>query len=231
LSESATMASVKTTTIYPKSIKTPVGHKFKLLKPGSNNKKLGNIVTAKKWTGKRMFSLTLVERITCPESCHHWDDCYGNNMPFAHRFNTIGLLHTLEDEVAALSKKYPEGIVIRLHVLGDFYSISYVAFWERILELYPNVCIYGYTARWYEPIQKAIAAMNRKWSNRCVIRYSRNRAYIPNDDILRDSWKFAAEESYVGPTFTCPEQLGTLPDCASCGACWIANKTVKFLSH
>ena len=225
------MAPVKTTTIYPKSIKTPISHKFKLLKPGSNNKKLGNIVTAKKWTGKRMFSLTLVERITCPESCHHWDDCYGNNMPFAHRFNTVGLLHTLEDEVAALSKKYPEGIVIRLHVLGDFYSISYVAFWERILELYPNVCIYGYTARWYEPIQKAIAAMNRKWSNRCVIRYSRNRAYIPNDDILRDSWKFAAEESYVGPTFTCPEQLGTLPDCASCGACWIANKTVKFLSH
>ena len=222
---------MKTTTIYPKSIKTPVGHKFKLLKPGSNNKKLGNIVTAKKWTGKRMFSLTLVERVTCPESCHHWDDCYGNNMPFAHRFNTIGLLHTLEDEVAALSKKYPEGIVIRLHVLGDFYSISYVAFWERILELYPNVCIYGYTARWYEPIQKAIAAMNRKWSNRCVIRYSRNRAYIPNDDILRDSWKFSAEESYVGPTFTCPEQLGTLPDCASCGACWIADKTVKFLSH
>jgi hypothetical protein len=225
------MASVKTTTIYPKSIKTPVGHKFKLLKPGSNNKKLGNIVTAKKWTGKRMFSLTLVERVTCPESCHHWEDCYGNNMPFAHRFNTIGLLHALEDEVAALSKKYPEGIVIRLHVLGDFYSISYVAFWERILELYPNVCIYGYTARWYEPIQKAIAAMNRKWSNRCVIRYSRNRAYIPSEDILRDSWKFAAEESYVGPTFTCPEQLGTLPDCASCGACWIANKTVKFLSH
>jgi hypothetical protein len=225
------MASVKTTTIYPKSIKTPVGHKFKLLKPGSNNKKLGNIVTAKKWTGKRMFSLTLVERVTCPESCHHWEDCYGNNMPFAHRFNTIGLLHALEDEVAALSKKYPEGIVIRLHVLGDFYSVSYVAFWERILELYPNVCIYGYTARWYEPIQKAIAAMNRKWSNRCVIRYSRNRAYIPSEDILRDSWKFAAEESYVGPTFTCPEQLGTLPDCASCGACWIANKTVKFLSH
>jgi hypothetical protein len=222
---------MKTSTIYPKSIKTPVGHKFKLLKPGSNNKKLGNIVTAKKWTGKRMFSLTLVERVTCPESCHHWDDCYGNNMPFAHRFNTVGLLHTLEDEVAALSKKYPEGIVIRLHVLGDFYSISYVAFWERILELYPNVCIYGYTARWYEPIQKAIAAMNRKWSNRCVIRYSRNRAYIPSEDILRDSWKFAAEESYVGPTFTCPEQLGTLPDCASCGACWIANKTVKFLSH
>jgi hypothetical protein len=205
--------------------------KYKLLKPGTNNKKLGGIITAKKWTGKRMFSLTLVERVTCPESCHHWEDCYGNNMPFAHRFNTIGLLHALEDEVAALSKKYPEGIVIRLHVLGDFYSVSYVAFWERILELYPNVCIYGYTARWYEPIQKAIAAMNRKWSNRCVIRYSRNRAYIPSEDILRDSWKFAAEESYVGPTFTCPEQLGTLPDCASCGACWIANKTVKFLSH
>ena len=222
---------MKTTTIYSKSIKSPLDPRYKLLKPGTNNKKLGGIITANKWTGKRMFSLTLIERDTCPESCHHWDDCYGNNMPFAHRFNTIGLMHELEDEIDALSKKYPEGIVIRLHVLGDFYSVSYVAFWERILELYPNVCIFGYTARWYEPIQEAIAAMNRKWSSRCVIRYSRNRAYIPNDDMLRDSWKFAAEESYVGPTFTCPEQLGTLPDCASCGACWIANKTVKFLSH
>ena len=218
---------MKTSTIYRKSIKSPLDPRYKLLKPGTNNKKLGGIITANKWTGKRMFSLTLIERDTCPESCHHWDDCYGNNMPFAHRFNTIGLMHELEDEIDALSKKYPKGIVIRLHVLGDFYSVSYVAFWERILELYPNVCIFGYTGRWYEPIQEAIADMNRRGPNRCVIRYSRNRAYIPDTG----GWKFAAEESYVGPTFTCPEQLGTLPDCASCGACWIANKTVKFLSH
>jgi len=115
---------MKTSTIYPKSIKSPLDPRYKLLKPGTNNKKLGGIITANKWTGKRMFSLTLIERDTCPESCHHWDDCYGNNMPFAHRFNTIGLMHELEDEIDALSKKYPKGIVIRLHVLGDFYSIS-----------------------------------------------------------------------------------------------------------
>jgi len=218
---------MKTTTQYPKSIKSPIDKKYKLLKPGTNNKKLGGIITAKKWTGKRMFSLTLVERVTCPESCHHWEDCYGNNMPFAHRFNTIGLLHTLEDEIAALSKKYPKGIVIRLHVLGDFYSVSYVAFWERMLELYPNVCIFGYTGRWFEPIHHAIAEMNRRWPDRCVIRYSRNRTYIPGDD-----WRYAAAESYnSGVTFTCPEQLSALPNCASCGACWIADKTVKFLSH
>jgi len=177
-----------------------------------------------------MYSLTLIERVTCPVSCHHWDDCYGNNMPFAHRFNTVGLLHGLEDEIEALCKKHPKGIVIRLHVLGDFYSVSYVAFWERILELYPTVCLFGYTGRWYEPIQRAISDMNRKWPNRCVIRYSRNRSYISGDE----HYRYAAEESYTGEytnTFVCPEQLGTLPDCASCGACWIADKTVKFLSH
>jgi hypothetical protein len=214
------------TTRYLKSIKTPLDPRYKVLKPGTNNKKLGGIVTAKKWTGKRMYSLTLVERDTCPEYCHHWNDCYGNNMPFAHRFTETGLTYELFEEIESLCNKYPEGIVIRLHVLGDFYSTEYVGFWADMLDKHPNLCIFGYTARKGDNIAIAIMYLNDKYLDRCMIRYSRNREY---NDIPAD--RYAAEESFEGESFTCPEQTGILPSCAACGACWISTKTVRFLSH
>ena len=82
------------TTIYPKTITTinswddylAYGHK--LLKQ-SNNSKLGKVVGKGAFVKKPLYSLSLVEReMGCPKSCHHWDSCYGNNMPFAHRFKT-----------------------------------------------------------------------------------------------------------------------------------------------
>ena len=220
------MMTELTTTRYPKSIKSPLDPRYKLLKPGTNNKKLGGIITAKKWTGKRMYSLTLTERDTCPTSCHHWDDCYGNNMPFAHRFATHGLMYELAEEIESLCNKYPQGIVIRLHVLGDFYFTEYVGFWSDMLDKYENLAIFGYTARQNDNIAMAILYLNDKHSERCVIRWSRSRAY---NGLSPD--RFAAEEDFTGESFTCPEQTGIMPSCAACGACWITNKTVRFLSH
>jgi hypothetical protein len=145
---------MKVSTIYQKSIKQ--GSKNGLLKKGSSNKKLGFKVTAKKWTGKRIYSLTLVERETCPTTCHHWDDCYGNNMPFAHRYKNANIDLFLEREIQSLMQKHKEGIVIRLHVLGDFYSEEYVKFWEEMLLRHPKLCIFGYTARKGDNIAHAI---------------------------------------------------------------------------
>ena len=196
-----------------------------ILKQGSNNKKLGFKITSKKWKGKKLYSLTLVERDTCPTSCHHWEDCYGNNMPFAHRFAIEGLESKLETEIASLVSKHPIGIVIRLHVLGDFYSESYVRFWERMLFEYPTLCLFGYTGREeYSDIGNAIWFINNRYNERCVIRYSRSKE--PTFTHL-----YAAEESFTGKSFTCPEQTGKLKNCASCGLCWSTQKTVRFLSH
>jgi hypothetical protein len=217
---------MKTASIYQKSLRQPV--QGKTLKKGSGNKKLGFVVSRTAWTGKRLYSLTLEERTTCPKSCHHWEDCYGNNMPFAHRFKTNGLSNIdiiLEREIETLLAKHKHGIVIRLHVLGDFYSVDYVNFWIEMLEKHPKLCIFGYTARSPEKlIGQAIAKMNE--SDRCVIRQSRNFAYNENS-----SWSYAAEESFEGKSFDCPEQTGKLKDCASCGLCWTTSKTVRFLSH
>ena len=215
---------MKTSTIYQKSIKSPADNPSPILKKGSSNKKLGFKVTAKKWTGKRLYSLTLVERDTWPESCHHWNDCYGDNMPFAHRFSTVDLIPRLRAEVDSLMRKHKDGIVIRLHVLGDFYSVKYVKFWEEMLLTNPKLCIFGYTAREHDSIGKAISLMNMRYSERCVIRSSRNAE--------QDSpWSYAAEESFEGRSFVCPEQTGAMKDCASCGLCWTTSKTVRFITH
>lgn len=212
------------TTRYQKGIKDPRTAK-NVLKPGSNNAKLGFKVTAKKWQGKRLYSLTLVERATCPKSCHHWTDCYGNNMPFAHRYSNVGLIPKLKKEIKSLLEKHPNGIVIRLHVLGDFYSEAYVKFWEKMLLENPKLAIFGYTARAKDKIGQAIRIMNLRYAERCVIRVS------ANEDSVGIGNLFAATESFEGNSFVCPEQTGKVKSCAACGLCWTAKKTVRFLSH
>jgi len=213
---------MRTSSIYQKSLRAP---KSGMLKKGSSNQKLGFIVKKGMWKGKRLYSLTLEERTTCPTSCHHWDDCYGNNMPFAHRFTTDNIDLFLEREIESLLAKHKHGIVVRLHVLGDFYSVEYVNFWREMLEKHPKLCIFGYTARGpLDPIGEAINELNTP--GRCAIRQSRNFAYNENSD-----WSYAAEESFEGASFDCPEQTGKVKDCVSCALCWTTPKTVRFLSH
>ena len=224
---------MKTSTIYQKSIKSQAPNG--MLKKGSSNKKLGFKVTAKKWLGKRLYSLTLVERETCPTTCHHWDDCYGNNMPFAHRFKNANIDLILEKEIEILLAKHKEGIVIRLHVLGDFYSVHYVDFWQEMLLKHDKLSLFGYTARKGDNIAHAIWLLNTRFPDRCVIRHSGNfEAGTPHGDSQEpfiEDWSYAAEESFDGASFDCPEQTGKLKDCASCGLCWTVPKTVRFLTH
>ena len=214
---------MKTASIYQKSLRVPGS--ARTLKPGSNNQKLGFKITSPKWKGKRLYSLTLEERTTCPESCHHWNDCYGNNMPFAHRFKHKNIDLFLEREIESLMQKHKEGIVIRLHVLGDFFSVEYVLFWEEMLFRHDKLCLFGYTARRSGTyIGRAIQTMNRHFSDRCVIRSSRNFEYD-------SEWSYAADESFEGKSFDCPEQTDKVASCAACGLCWTTTKTVRFLSH
>jgi hypothetical protein len=216
---------MKITTIYKKSIKPA---RADLLKKGSSNAKLGYVVTSKKWGGKRLYSLTLVERETCPTTCHHWEDCYGNNMPFAHRFNKEDIETHLENDIEALLKKHKNGIVIRLHVLGDFFSTDYVEFWQEMLLKHPKLSLFGYTGRLKnQTIGKAIWLLNNRFADRCSIRYSQNKSFDRGDSTSI----YAAEESFSGASFNCPEQVGKVKDCASCGLCWTTTKTVRFTTH
>ena len=147
-------------------------------------------------------------------------------MPFAHRLSTDGIEDKLRIEIASLLEKHKEGIVIRLHVLGDFFSVDYVKFWEDMLFENPKLCLFGYTGRQLDTrIGNAIRILNLRFGERCVIRHSWNKESKGISEL------YAAEESFEGKSFICPEQTGKVKDCASCGLCWTTNKTVKFLSH
>ncbi len=92
-----------------------------VIKSGGYSGKLGGVVTKGWWKGMPIYTLKLEERATCPRSCQNWRGCYGNNMPFAHRYrHGAALEEAICREVYLLSAKHPRGFVVRLHDLGGF---------------------------------------------------------------------------------------------------------------
>ena len=211
-------------TIYTNNVFNNDTYKHNLLKI-SNNKKLGKFIVKGRHKNKPLYSLSLEERKTCPKSCFHWKTCYGNNMPFAHRFEgNDKLMLRLENEIKLLSKKHKEGILIRLHVVGDFFSVKYVRFWKRLLGIYTNISIFGYTARTpFSPIGKEIVNLrNKNWDNFSV-RFS--------NSVMELS---ANSENLLGGKkgLICPEQLDKTKNCANCGLCWNENiDNIIFKTH
>jgi hypothetical protein len=135
--------------------------------------KLGKWVSKGRHANKRIYTVTLEERATCPKTCKHWYDCYGNTMPFAHRFKYDSyLIKRMDKELAYLNtRKY--GVLIRLHVLGDFPDLKYVEHWDEWLDKYKNISCYGYTAHSpKESIGGRIALMNENRWDRWSIRFS-----------------------------------------------------------
>ena len=108
------------TTIYKNNIFELENYQFKILKP-STNKKLGKKVLKGKYKDYKFVTLTLVERETCPKDCIHWDDCYGNNMPFAHRFSAEDQNLLQKRIYEDLLNSSNQLLLIRLHILGDFF--------------------------------------------------------------------------------------------------------------
>ena len=212
-------------TIYTNNVYDSISHNGWLLKV-SNNKKLGKAKIVKgRHKNKFIYSLSLEERKTCPKSCFHWKTCYGNNMPFAHRFTADNnLMKKLDNELNLLSKKHKEGILIRLHVVGDFYSVKYVKFWKKMLGKYNNISIFGYTARTpYSEIGKEIVNLRNKIWDRFSVRFSNSVMELSaNSENLLNSKK----------GIICPEQLDKTKNCANCGLCWNNNiDNIIFKTH
>ena len=225
-------------TIYKKSIKNLSDYKYNVIKP-SKNKKLGSnksaIVKKGSFKDYRMYTLTLEERATCPKTCFHWSTCFGNNMPFAHRishFNQPLLEQKIDSDLSLYcSKQY--GVLLRTHVLGDFFNIRYVLFWESMLEKYPNLALYGYTAylpedsnKHYSEIGLEIKRLVKKFGNRFAIRFSNSfkESFSANStDIMK---------AVKGESIVCPEQTKLTDNCTTCALCWdCPSKKILFITH
>ena len=211
-------------TRYKKSVKPP---SESILKPGKNNAKLGDKITRKRWQGMPIYSLTLEERATCPSDCDQWNNCYGNNMPFGHRYDHThpDFYDRLRSHVQQLIQKHQQ-IVVRLHILGDFVDAEYINEWSNLLETHPGLHVWGYTHHKVSTdLGQRIVKLNQLYTDRFRVRFS--------DD---PSTQFAAYTPSTAPencskAIICPEQLGKTESCATCGYCWSSENPVIFLEH
>lgn len=231
-------AVVNGETLFPTRVRSARGA-HRLLVPGYDQRKLGGRVARPgAWHGFPIYSLTLEERETCPTYCHHWLTCMGNAMHMAVRIDARdpSFLTELDFELEGLQARHPGGFVVRLHVLGDFYSIGYVAAWEAWLDALPALHVFGYTAR--DPQQKSdIGAVvldlaSRRW-DRFAVRLSSVEpgprraitAFDPRPPAMPDVITCPAETLH-------PDGTKATKGCNTCGLCWRApDKTIRFIAH
>lgn len=210
-------------TIFPSRVFDP-DEVQRVLKDGHQQRKIGKVVMKGPRRGWPIYTLTLEERATCPRSCAAWSFCYGNNMQAAERIVAGPELEAaLWEELAFLQRSHPAGFLIRLHILGDFYSCTYVDMWERALDAFPALHVFGFTAR--DPAsdigQAIFAIAGNRW-DRFAIRFSGMRGPIMAAQLV------PADDPQ---SITCPAQLGKTDCCATCALCWQSDRSIAFLRH
>ena len=213
-------------TLFPSRVFDP-DEVRRVLKSGQNSRKIGAMVTKGRLAGAPIFTLTLEERASCPRRCSEWQHCYGNNMQAAERIvHGPALIAALTVELAELAARHPGGFMVRLHVLGDFYSPQYVDFWAAALAAIPALHLFGFTAQ--DPsgrIGRRISrlALDHGWA-RAAIRFSG----APHE--LRAARVIAAGEADPD-AILCPAQTGATECCATCALCWNSERSIAFGRH
>ena len=197
----------------------------RVLKTGHQSRKIGKAVAKGKRKGWPIFTLTLEERATCPRTCQAWSYCYGNNMQAAERITPGDDLETaLWAELEVLQDKHPKGFLIRLHVLGDFYSLAYVDMWRQALIGFPALHVFGFTARLPgTSIGDALWPLTTNQWDRFAIRYS-------GADLPRKASNIAGSDT-DSQSIICPAQTGATDCCATCSLCWASDVSISFERH
>jgi hypothetical protein len=215
-------------TLFPGQAHDPSASE-RLLKPGEYQRKLGGCVTKGAWRGMPIVALSLEERATCPRTCAMFNSCYGNGMAHAVRFrHGAELERHLWVELGKLQRRNPLGFVVRLHVLGDFYSVRYVDFWVKALAAFPALHVFGYSA-WphHTKIGRAVKNLRDAQWDRFAVRTS-GALTGPRTVVIEK-----AEDKPEG-AIICPAQTGKTLACGTCGLCWAEaarERTVAFLRH
>ena len=217
-------------TIYPTTVRA--ARDDRALKSADNSRKIGGQILKGKWAGFPIFTLTLEERATCPTKLSSLAEllsatkCNGRiacrrgriwNGGWRAKWRSSNIYH-------------PNGFAVRLHVLGDFYSVEYVELWRTLLERHSALHVWGYTARWQvkdDPIAAAIVSLVERDWDRFAIRFS--NAPSP----FEASATISIEHPYQVPAdaILCPEQVGKTESCSTCALCWQSKRRVAFLQH
>lgn len=205
-----------------------------ILTDGAFNSKIGGDVLVGELKGAKIFTLTLEERATCPKTCGHWRTCYGNAMSQAKRWHRgpvfeRALAHDVAQRCAEIEK-----VLIRLHVLGDFYNVEYARLWQSMLARHENLHVFGFTAHRYDSrIGRIIDQMNRAHvPARSSIRFSGTSEAMGSFTI-----DFPTNKKRLGDAIVCPEQRHAMngtrtgKHCGNCALCWQSEAPIVFVEH
>lgn len=196
----------------------------RVLKDGHQSRKIGKTVMKGPRRGWPIYTLTLEERATCPRTCKAWAFCYGNSMQAAERIVAGDALEeALWSELQAIQAQHPGGFLVRLHVLGDFYSEEYVQLWERAINHFPALHVFGFTARLPgTPLGDRLLKLAAGRWDRFAIRFSG----LPGPEL--GSQLIPEHDAQAIP---CPAQTGATDCCATCALCWQTTRSIAFARH
>lgn len=196
----------------------------RVLKDGHQSRKIGKVVQKGRLRDAPIYTLTLEERATCPRTCAAWSICYGNNMQAAERIVAgTALEAALWSELTALNAAHPRGFLVRLHVLGDFYSEAYVDLWARALDAFPALTVFGFTARLPgTPIGDRLLEIAAGSWGRFALRFS---------GMAGDRMASRLADGTDPDAIPCPGQTGQADCCATCALCWQSDRSISFRRH
>ncbi len=218
-------------TRYGKMVRIPTPD-TPVLQPGRANVKLGHRVLKGRHKGRKIFALTLEEGRTCP-TCDHEDICYGGNMHLAVRWkHGPELEQAIGNQLQSIARSREKlDPLLRLHVLGDFYSDRYARLWFEEWD----VPIFGFTH--HHPLSligKRVFAQD--W-DRFSLRWSwraDRKPPISRHGAVTVKAKTDAEFQVQAKRFDaipCPVQTGRAKSCASCALCWQSERNIAFREH
>lgn len=225
-------AVVEGRTIMPKRVHQP-GDLPRLLVSGRNSRKIGATVARGRWAGSPIFTLTLEERATCPRSCAEWKTCYGSNMNWARRIaHGPEYERLLWEELEAKQAAHPGGFVVRLHILGDFYSVEYAELWAQAMVAFPALRVFGYTA--HPPasdVGRIIGRLNKRFPDRFAFRFSGHDAGTEGSVVIERGEDTPHTVCLAQRGLTDPAGAPKADCCATCTVCFYTDRTIAFWRH
>ena len=170
------------------------------------------------------FSLPILR--TCPgktEACKRL--CYGLNGRFnRQKVREIYENNLQETKQASFVDRMVSEIlgtgarVLRLHVIGDFYSAKYVGKWIEIANRLPDVKFFGSTRSWRVPRIRG-ALKNFHDLPNVYLRASIDLSHLDRPPSGWGVW------SIEGPGDPCLHDYGLVENCTACMKCWQAKDT------
>jgi hypothetical protein len=130
-------------------------------------------------------------------------------------------------EIQDLAETYPRGFLVRLHVLGDFYSAAYARLWHNLMDNFPQLHVFGFTARIDpdDPITQELVRIRKAHPDRWFMRFS-------DVDLDAMAAQVVGMPEHADPGFiVCPQQTGQTDACATCALCWHSTRNIAFLRH